>query len=325
MRFAFPAGRLRESGKLSAKAAMMLGAIGSPGPGPWLEPYAGYLHLIPRMVGSLAVRFPLVDAVPADADVGLKLERPRNAEHGDYAVNVSSLARYAKAAPPQIAETLAPFLEKQGLEVSTIAGFINFKLSDDLFLASLQDLLKTDQPGKNDTRAAERILLSKEMVTLYEDVQEFWVAEEPTGAIIGCGALHVMWEDLAEVRTLATDPRWRSLGDVGRRDDRGPRDRPVRRGGAQAVRSGAQSPQWLPSMRHSCGVALISVAPCTGARSTTAAGLLPGLSALRILRPQRLASVRCTLVLLCGHEVRRCIRAATPSAAVPLLASLSTE
>jgi len=45
----------------------LLGAIGSPGPGPWLEPYAGYLHLIPRMVGSLAVRFPLVDAAAAFA------------------------------------------------------------------------------------------------------------------------------------------------------------------------------------------------------------------------------------------------------------------
>lgn len=63
-----------------------------------------------------------------------------------------------------------------------------------------------------DQYAAERILLSKEMVTLYEDVQEFWVAEEPAGAIIGCGALHVMWEDLAEVRTLATHPDWVDRG-----------------------------------------------------------------------------------------------------------------
>ena len=63
-----------------------------------------------------------------------------------------------------------------------------------------------------DQYAAERILLSKEMVTLYEDVQEFWVAEEPAGAIIGCGALHVMWEDLAEVRTLATHPDWAGRG-----------------------------------------------------------------------------------------------------------------
>lgn len=63
-----------------------------------------------------------------------------------------------------------------------------------------------------DQYAAQRILLSKEMVTLYEDVQEFWVAEEPAGSIIGCGALHVMWEDLAEVRTLATHPDWLDRG-----------------------------------------------------------------------------------------------------------------
>ena len=32
------------------------------------------------------------------------------------------------------------------------------------------------------------------------------------GAVVGCGALHVMWEDLAEVRTLAVDPAWRGAG-----------------------------------------------------------------------------------------------------------------
>lgn len=66
-----------------------------------------------------------------------------------------------------------------------------------------------------DGYAAQRILLSKETVTFFEDVQEFWVAESNGGELIGCGALHVMWEDLAEVRTLATDPEWRGRG-VGR-------------------------------------------------------------------------------------------------------------
>jgi amino-acid N-acetyltransferase len=46
-------------------------------------------------------------------------------------------------------------------------------------------------------------LLDKPTVTLYEDIQEFWVATTPEGEIAGCGALHVMWEDLAEIRTLA--------------------------------------------------------------------------------------------------------------------------
>ncbi|MER5782232.1 amino-acid N-acetyltransferase [Streptomyces mobaraensis] len=57
------------------------------------------------------------------------------------------------------------------------------------------------------TYARDRILLDKATVTLYEDIQEFWVAErDEDGTVIGCGALHVMWEDLAEVRTLAVDP-----------------------------------------------------------------------------------------------------------------------
>ena len=49
----------------------------------------------------------------------------------------------------------------------------------------------------------ERILLGKDRVVFYEAVQEFRVAEDADGRLIGCGALHVMWEDLAEVRTLA--------------------------------------------------------------------------------------------------------------------------
>jgi amino-acid N-acetyltransferase len=49
----------------------------------------------------------------------------------------------------------------------------------------------------------QRILLGKDRVVLYEAVQEFRVAEDESGRLIGCGALHVMWEDLGEVRTLA--------------------------------------------------------------------------------------------------------------------------
>jgi len=51
---------------------------------------------------------------------------------------------------------------------------------------------------------ADRVLLGKEMVELYESIQEFVVAELD-GEVVGFGALHVMWQDLAEVRTLAVD------------------------------------------------------------------------------------------------------------------------
>lgn len=53
-----------------------------------------------------------------------------------------------------------------------------------------------------DSYVENKRLLSKETVTLFEAVQEFTVAEV-NGEVVGCGALHVLWEDLAEVRTVA--------------------------------------------------------------------------------------------------------------------------
>jgi amino-acid N-acetyltransferase len=65
-----------------------------------------------------------------------------------------------------------------------------------------------------DTYTSDRRLLSKATVTLYESVQEFWVAADTDERVVGCGALHVMWEDLAEIRTVAVDPelRGRKIG-----------------------------------------------------------------------------------------------------------------
>jgi amino-acid N-acetyltransferase len=62
-----------------------------------------------------------------------------------------------------------------------------------------------------DAYARDARLLDKPTVTLYEDVQEFLVADDPSG-VVGCGALHVLWRDLAEVRTLAVSPDARGRG-----------------------------------------------------------------------------------------------------------------
>ena len=59
----------------------------------------------------------------------------------------------------------------------------------------------------------QRILLGKELVVFFESLQEFRVAvDDATGEVIGCGALHVIWEDLGEVRTLAVADTWRGSG-----------------------------------------------------------------------------------------------------------------
>lgn len=62
-----------------------------------------------------------------------------------------------------------------------------------------------------DTYAPQRRILSKETVTLYESVQEFVVAVDGD-EVVGCGALHVLWEDVAEVRTVAVNEELRGKG-----------------------------------------------------------------------------------------------------------------
>ncbi len=84
----------------------------------------------------------------------------------------------------------------------------------DPLLAEVRRARTTDVPGIRalvDTYTGDRRLLAKAMVNLYEDVQEFFVAVD--GAeVVGCGALHVLWEDLAEVRTLAVAPTAQGQG-----------------------------------------------------------------------------------------------------------------
>ncbi len=60
-----------------------------------------------------------------------------------------------------------------------------------------------------DAYSGERRLLSKATVAIYEDIQEFRVAVTAGGHVAGCGALHVLWEDLAEIRTVAVDKEFR--------------------------------------------------------------------------------------------------------------------
>ncbi len=59
---------------------------------------------------------------------------------------------------------------------------------------------------------AKRTIISKDAVAYYESLQEFRIARDETGRMLGCGALHVLWKDLAEVRTLAVDAAVKGQG-----------------------------------------------------------------------------------------------------------------
>ncbi|HIP97039.1 MAG TPA: GNAT family N-acetyltransferase, partial [Anaerolineae bacterium] len=56
--------------------------------------------------------------------------------------------------------------------------------------------------------AAQGEMLPKSLNQIYQSLRDFVVVEED-GQIVGCGALHIVWDDLAEIRSLAVvEERW---------------------------------------------------------------------------------------------------------------------
>lgn len=62
--------------------------------------------------------------------------------------------------------------------------------------------------------ASKGLMLPKSRNHLYQNIRDFFVAEKE-GCFAGCGALHVLWGDLGEIRSLAVDERFQGNG-VGR-------------------------------------------------------------------------------------------------------------
>jgi amino-acid N-acetyltransferase len=64
--------------------------------------------------------------------------------------------------------------------------------------------------------AGQGLMLRRPIMYLYESVRDFVVAvDETTGELVGCAGLHIMWQDLAEIRSLAVKPGLTKQG-VGR-------------------------------------------------------------------------------------------------------------
>ncbi|MDD3012440.1 MAG: arginine--tRNA ligase [Candidatus Gastranaerophilales bacterium] len=106
----------------------------------------------------------------------LSLEKTRNPEFGDYAVNISPLARNARMAPPKIAEAVIGFIDVDGIETTQIGGFINFRIGKSLLNESIKSIIeKNIDYGRNNIGNSEKVLLE-------------YVSANPTGPLhIGHG------------------------------------------------------------------------------------------------------------------------------------------
>ena len=124
----------------------------------------------------------------AESEYSLIMEKPKNPEFGDFAVNVSSLARSAKIAPPMIANAIVKHLSRQDYSVSVVGGFINFKIENSLLANAVAEVLaKKENYGRPENVSTEKILLE-------------YVSANPTGPFhIGHGRWAAMGSALANL------------------------------------------------------------------------------------------------------------------------------
>lgn len=54
-------------------------------------------------------------------------------------------------------------------------------------------------------------MLPRSLNEIYENIRDFWVCVS-NGGIVGCVALHITWEDLAEVKSLAVKEEFKKRG-----------------------------------------------------------------------------------------------------------------
>ena len=118
----------------------------------------------------------------------LVVEKPKNPDFGDFAVNVSSLARQAKIAPPMIANAIVAEINDSDNEYSVIGGFINFKAGKNLLISAIEEIFKKkDSFGRPENIDKEKIILE-------------YVSANPTGPFhIGHGRWAAMGSALANL------------------------------------------------------------------------------------------------------------------------------
>ena len=124
----------------------------------------------------------------AESEYSLIMEKPKNPEFGDFAVNVLSLARSAKIAPPMIANAIVKYLSNKDYSVSVVGGFINFKIENSLLANAVAEVLaKKENYGRPENVPTEKILLE-------------YVSANPTGPFhIGHGRWAAMGSALANL------------------------------------------------------------------------------------------------------------------------------
>ncbi len=120
--------------------------------------------------------------------IELICDKPKNKDFGDFAINVSALARTAKMAPPIIAQTITKHIKQEHFTINVVAGFINFKLEKEFLNKIIVDILeKKNDYLKSDIGKGEKVNIE-------------YVSANPTGPFhIGHGRWAALGSALANI------------------------------------------------------------------------------------------------------------------------------
>ena len=125
-------------------------------------------------------------------EIKLNCEIPKNKEFGDFAVNVSSLAKVLKMAPPVIAQKISEKIDKKDFEITILGGFINFKVKSDILNSVISEILaKAEKYGSSDLGNGEKVIIE-------------YVSANPTGPLhIGHGRWAAMASSHSKLMNFA--------------------------------------------------------------------------------------------------------------------------
>ncbi len=125
-------------------------------------------------------------------EIKLNCEIPKNKDFGDFAVNISSLSRVLKMAPPLIANKIAEKIDSEDFEVNVAGGFINFKVNTNILNSVVSEILeKSDKYGESSIGNGEKVIIE-------------YVSANPTGPLhIGHGRWAAMGSSLANLLNFA--------------------------------------------------------------------------------------------------------------------------
>ena len=125
-------------------------------------------------------------------EIKLNCEIPKNKDFGDFAINVSSLARVLKMAPPVIAQKIAEQIKSDDFEVTIAGGFLNFKINSNILNSVVKEVIqKSDKYGSSNLGNGEKVLIE-------------YVSANPTGPLhIGHGRWAAMGSSLSNLMNFA--------------------------------------------------------------------------------------------------------------------------